>query len=227
MLVGNLNIDLQRDNALSRRMCSIAERQGIIFCWNHVNVDFDYTYANVGAGHYSSLDHFIVPPVLYECIDIVVCSDTRLNPSLYMTLNVVFNGNIERIRVSEKVVEKRSIAWHIITEQGRIRFKESAFLKLKHVNVPSDAIMCSNVNCDDYSHRQQLSEYCHDLIQACIKTVDECFPKVKSKKTQILYCNEVVQHLKDYTLFWSSIWISCVKLREGDVDQIMRHIKHR
>ncbi len=70
-------------------MCSIVERQEMIFCWNHVNVDYDYTYANVGAGHHSSLDHFIVPPVLYECIETVLCTDNRLNMSLHMALNVV------------------------------------------------------------------------------------------------------------------------------------------
>ncbi len=61
--------------------------------------------------------------------------------------------------------------------------------------------MCSNVNCEDNSLRQQLSEYCHDLIQAYIKTGNECFPKVKNKKTQIPYGNEVVQSLKDNALF--------------------------
>ncbi len=83
MIVGDLNIDLQRDNAHSRGMCSIAERQGIIFCRNHFNIDYDYIDANVGAGHYSSVDHFIVPSVLYECFDTVVCTDNRLNPSFH------------------------------------------------------------------------------------------------------------------------------------------------
>ncbi len=87
--------------------------------------------------------------------------------------------------------------------------------------------MCNNVNCEDDNLRQQLSEYCHDLIQACIKTGDECFPKVERKKAQIPYWNEVVQPLKDNALFWSSIWISCGKPREGEVAQIMRCTKHR
>ncbi len=144
-----------------------------------------------------------------------------------MALNVVCNVNIERIRVSNRMVEKRPIAWHRITEQGRTKYKESVLLKLKHVNIPTNAIMCSNVNCEDDSYRQQLSGYCHDLIQACIKTGDKCFPRVKSMKTQIPYWNEVVQPLKDNALFWSSIWISCGKPREGVVAQIMRCTKHR
>ncbi len=64
-----------------------------------------------GEGHYSCLDHFIVPPVLYECIDTVVCTDNRLNPSLHMALKVVFNVNIDRIRVSKRVVEMRPVSW--------------------------------------------------------------------------------------------------------------------
>ncbi len=99
-----------------------------------------------------------------------------------MALKVVFNVNIERTRVSERVVENRPIACHKITEKGRIKYKESVLLKLKNVNNPSDAIMCNNVNCEDDSHKQQLSEYCHDIIQACIKTGDECFPKWKVRK---------------------------------------------
>ncbi len=34
--------------------------------------------------------------------------------------------------------------------------------------------------------------------------------------------NEVVQHLKDNALLWSSIWISCGKPSRGIVAQIMR-----
>ncbi len=107
-----------------------------------------------------------------------------------------------------------------------------------HINIfifkathPSDytvrIVTGKTMNCEDDNHIQHLSEYCYDLIKACIKTGDDCFPNVKSKKTQIPYWNKEVQHLKDNALFWSSIYILCGKPRDGVVAQIMRYTKHR
>ncbi len=64
MLIGDLKIDLIRENAHSKHISQVAERYGLKFCRNHITADYSYTYEHPGAGHYSSIDHFIVPPIL-------------------------------------------------------------------------------------------------------------------------------------------------------------------
>ncbi len=81
MLVGDLNIDLIRENAHFKHISQLAERYGLTFCRNHINVDYRYTHEHPVARHYSSIDHFIVPPILYDCIDTGLCINNALNPS--------------------------------------------------------------------------------------------------------------------------------------------------
>ncbi len=58
------------------------------------------------------------------------------------------------------------------------------------------AILCDGVNCANEDHKKQLSIYCEDLIQMCVKAGDECLPKVRKKECHIPYWNEIVQPQK-------------------------------
>ncbi len=73
-------------------MCNITEIHGIILYWNYANGDYNYTYGNVKAGYSSLLRQ------------------------LYCALNVLYNINVARIRVSERVVDEWLIVWHKITD---------------------------------------------------------------------------------------------------------------
>ncbi len=68
-----VNIDLPRNNAHSKSMKDIAHMYNLTFASNHTRANFEFTYENVGAGHCSSVDHFVVPNRLYDCIDTVEC----------------------------------------------------------------------------------------------------------------------------------------------------------
>ncbi len=50
MIVGDLNIDLSRNNAHSKSMKDIAHMYNLTFATNHTRANYEFTYENVGAG---------------------------------------------------------------------------------------------------------------------------------------------------------------------------------
>ncbi len=124
MIVGDLNIDLSRNNAHSKRMKDIAHMYNLTFDTNHTRANYEFTYKNVGVGHCSSVDHFVEPNSLYDCIDIVECMDNRLNPSFHGALKLVLKVDIEKLQCSEKVYEKKSCACHRVKDPEKCFPKE-------------------------------------------------------------------------------------------------------
>ena len=160
LLVGDMNIDLNRNNAHSKRMCEIAERFNITFTKSHDNAKYEHTYENPGAGHQSSIDHFIVPNELYHCIDTVECLNNSLNPSFHKPLKITFNSGIDSIIVTSKSMQKDAISWQKVREQEIEQYKQCVNHKLEMLTLPQDAIMCENVNCMNPNHKDSLSRCC-------------------------------------------------------------------
>ncbi len=121
MLVGDLNINLTRDNAHSRRIIDFAERYGLFFAKDHVNSNYDFTYLNEGAGHYSAIDHHILSNVLEDCVENVECVENVLNPSFHVALNICLN-----IEEGEKAT-----AWYSVSDEDIAKYKRDGDTELK------------------------------------------------------------------------------------------------
>ncbi len=227
MLTGDMNIDICRKNAHSRCMEDLAERHGLLFGKNHRMAKYEHTYVNEGAGHYSCIDHYIVPKVIYDGIIEIKCLDNSLNVSKHMALMMKLNIKITKLATKEMDNVKRSIAWKRVNDEQICKYKTCVKNGLRDIQIPEDAVLCNDVNCQNEEHRNDISIYCKGIIDVCIKSGDRCFPRVKSKKYQMPYWNETVEPLKSDAKFWHSIWVSCGKPQDGAVTQIMRNTKHK
>ena len=227
MLVGDMNVDLDRNNAHLRCLKDLCNRHGLVFTKNHPNAKYDHTYANMGAGHFSSIDHFIVPHSLSDYVESVSCIDTGLNPSFHFPLWIAITFDLQKLGITERTYQTKGIAWNRLTENEINQYKQVVSEKLSNIYVPQSACNCEHVRCSSVRHKHELSKYCHDLIGVCVHSGETIFPKVKHKNTQIPYWNECVKPLKDTSLFWKSIWESCGRPRDGVVSDIMRATKHK
>ncbi len=75
--------------------------------------------------------------------------------------------------------------------------------KLQTLQVPKEAIICTNVLCGNEKHRLDLSKYCESLISICVQSGETCLPRVRHKENSVPYWNEEVQSPKDNTLLWT------------------------
>ncbi len=118
MLVGDLNIDLTRDNAHSRRIIDFAERYGLFFAKDHVNSNYDFIYLNERAGHHSAIDYYILSHVLEDCVENVECVENVLNPSCHVTLNIFLNIEVSRMRDNvDRNIGKKVITWYRVSDE--------------------------------------------------------------------------------------------------------------
>ena len=182
MLVGDMNMDLQRNNAHSKALCDLAERYGLFFCKNHLKANYEYTYGHTGLGQFSCIDHYVIPNVLSQYVEMNEWATNKLNPSFHVPLKIVFNINVDKLYVTERSAHKTSIAWHRVNEQERNHYKQYVHNRLENMYVPRNVIMCDNVTCRNENHRQQLSMYCRELIQQYII-------KINKSHTGMRLCN--------------------------------------
>ncbi len=159
--------------------------------------NYEYIYVHEGAGHHSDIDHYVLPTLLYECIDSIECTDNRLNPSFHIALLIKCILNINKIRIGERNVTNRSIAWHRVNDQLIAAYQDGINAKLHTLQVPWEAIICKNVLCGNKKHRLDLSKYCESWISICVQSGETCFPKVRHKENSVPYWNEEVQSLKE------------------------------
>ncbi len=101
MLVEDMNIYLQSNNARAKAMCDLTERYGLVFCKNHANANYEYTYAHTGLGQFSSIDHYIIPNVMSLYVEAIEWATNNLNSSFHIPLKNVFNINIDKCYVTE------------------------------------------------------------------------------------------------------------------------------
>ncbi len=118
-----------------------------------------------------------------------------------MALKLVLKVDIEKLQCSEKVYETKSFALRRVNDPEKEKYKYNLERRLLQMDIPASAILCDDVNCANEDHKRQLSIYCEDLIQMCVKAGDECLPKVRKKESQIPYRNEIVQR-KHTILEW-------------------------
>ncbi len=52
---------------------------------------------NEGGNHKSNIDHYVLPTLLYECVDSIECTENRLNASFHRALLIKCNMNINKI----------------------------------------------------------------------------------------------------------------------------------
>lgn len=77
--------------------------------------------------------------------------------------------------------------------------------------------------CCDSRHSELLSNYIHDISEACLLAADETIPHTDVKKTGCVPgWKELVDPAKSKSLFWHNIWLECGKPKTGIVADIMR-----
>ncbi len=165
---------------------------------------------------------------MYDCVDIIECTNNMFNPSNHRALKVDFNLDVNKISVSERVCMSKAVSWQRVSDNHIARYQTDVSNKLQWMhNIPRDALLCRDVLCDNQTHRREMSQYCKDLIKICVETGEACLPKVKNKESNIPYWSEVVQPLKDKADMWRFIWQQCGQPRDGTVAQIMRATRHK
>ncbi len=102
---------------------------------------------------------------------------------------VLMDVNLEIIHrdIGEDCSEDRAkpIAWHIVRKNDAERYSRTLDWTLQGIDIP-DVSQCSDVNCDNEGHRQQIDRRSVQLVECCLEA-DRYIPHVKLKKSNKPY----------------------------------------
>ena len=95
------------------------------------------------------------------------------------------------------------------------------------MQVPTDAITCHNVVCNNKSHFALLNDYSNALINACLESASHTIPRnsrsnVDHSSNVLPGWNEYVAPLRDKSILWHDIWVGSGRPHDGLVASIMR-----
>ena len=126
----------------------------------------------------------------------------------------------------DKVYTPR-VSWAKASESDVAKYRNELSLKLQNTELPTDALLCSDFQCRDVTHFQAISLYAASLSNACIDAAVTTLPRTCNKHTRgrIPGWSDVIQPLRDKSLFWHHLWLDCDRPKTGAVADSMRRTR--
>ena len=208
ILAGDMNCDFTRKNAHDVYLKNVALRNDLICCCD-MNVTIkEYTYHDPCNMCFTCIDHFIVSSGLRDNVTCINSFDYAVNPSKHLPVALYLNVPVHYSKLAPSAQAQTNahgtVSWHRVNDVHKQIYCQKQELYLKSLTVP-DAVPCSNVNCNDASHREEIDVWCQELVESCLNS-DGHLPKVRNRKVQKPYWKEEVKPFKDECVWWHKVW---------------------
>lgn len=134
--------------------------------------------------------------------------------------------NVDVLHVNDKVHISRP-SW-VRANSGDINnYRISLSERLSSVHVPSEALLCTNLHCNNEEHFQDINLYSLEISKACIASAEDTIPysRPPGTKGRIPGWNERVRPLREKSIFWHTIWNECGRPRDGVIAGVMRRTR--
>lgn len=225
LIGGDLNIDLQRNNAHSKYIENLCERLNVKLGWLHQKAKCEPTYMSPDGSSSSCIDHFMIGADLYRDVCKVNVLHHPLHPpgSWHRPIQLVINIPVQHVPDSSEPSDNTDIiAWSRVKESHCNKYKSKCRELLGNMDVNEDLLQCQDKFCQNECHLKDIDRYCAKIIECCTKAGSATFPKIKRKKRNKPFWNELVEPLKEKSMLWGQIWHECGEPQEGLVKDIYR-----
>ena len=84
--------------------------------------------------------------------------------------------------------------------------------RLRGIFLPKDALLCTDLQCNDLAHLKCVNDYSLNLTNACFESDEATIPHTCNRSTsgRIHRWSERVQPLREKSLFWHRLWIDSI-----------------
>jgi len=147
------------------------------FCFNtDLNFAFHHDQCKVNYTNNFNMCRFNVHHFCYLISDININNLSDHEPIvLQLSLGVHCVGFRDRI-YSPRVSSAKA------TDDNMRDYKVILRQKLQSINLPTDVLLCSEINCTNNVHFQQLDKYVTDIIESCISAAESAIPCTCSRQ---------------------------------------------
>ena len=119
------------------------------------------------------------------------------------------------------------VSWAKATDKSLRDYQDILSLKLQSIDVPTNVLLCGDMNCSNKMHFQLLNKYVADITDSCISAAESVIPHTSRRQNngRIAGWSEHVQPLRDKSLFWHNLWLDCDRPKTGAVADCMRRTR--
>ena len=141
----------------------------------------------------STIDHFLVTNNLFSCISRYESMFLVDDFSDHVPIKLALNIDVSHFEVVPKTYIQ-STAWHKCTSLHKQEYVNELDKLLLQINIQSDAIRCTNVNCD--VHIDYIKSLYTDIVKFCLEAERELsgsvLPRINFKdENRIVNCGHI------------------------------------
>jgi exonuclease III len=224
IIAGDYNTDLSRITSKSTKSLNDFMQSHSFTSGLRKFPTINYTFESKINSHKSLIDHiimsdnisnFLIEYNVYHSID---------NMSDHSALTGTFNFPITYTCIDNEIHNACKVDWKKASEQQLHNYNEKIETSLRRINVPLDALRCSQLFCTN--HQTALSMFYNSIINVCINVADETIPHSnRAINRPIPGWNAKAVEPRENALFWHTLWKSCGSPRQGVVADIRRHTR--
>ena len=125
---------------------------------------------------------------------------------------------LQHIGICARVYKPR-VSWAKATESDLCNYHSALADRLRSFYLPKDALLCTDLQCNDLAHLKCVNDYSLNITNACIEAAEATIPHTCNRPTsgRIPGWSEHVQPLREKSLFWHRMWIDCDRPKTGAV----------
>ncbi|XP_070577261.1 uncharacterized protein [Ptychodera flava] len=191
-----------------------------------------FTY--VSRAHHSTtwLDHCVSTSSAHACIDSVdilynfIASDhfpLSIKFSIYGLPRLVNAGSN-----TETPSSKNHVMWDKINENDIKRFKNITDYNLSYINIPVEALLCRNPNCDNQHHQDCINIFYEEINRALSNASKVCFKYKRTDSTPMVPgWNDYVKEVHGQPRDSFKLWCSYGRPRNGPIYNMMSAARAR
>ena len=173
-VMGDFNADIKSSSIFGSELIEFCNMNDLCFIDKSMLLSDTFTYVSQSHNTTSWLDHCITTGAgksivtRMDIVDNIVCSD-------HLPLCMEIKCDIMPICNSTFTKESRDVCkWNLAGEKEKLMYKSYTNELFSHINIPVDALLCTNVHCKE--HVSDI-DYFYTCIINCIQSAEkECIP---------------------------------------------------
>ena len=236
-LVGDLNCNFLRNSSHVECVKTFMNDCNMYSLWRDFPVDFTHVFENENRCFSNTIDHILtLSRSSDEVVDAGVLHLVE-NMSDHEPIYVVIKVKQEPAEVDEipRVEAKPKPIWKKASPDQKLEFNDILFRKLSSMNIPEELTKCSNVHCDDASHKKAIDSYIEELLanvnESGFETLPISKPSVNKRKEDTIKSTagwkDYVEPFQDKARFWFAVWKSAGKPMNTELHKVMKMTKNR
>lgn len=234
IVVGDLNADFSRNTRFVNVVRDFMRVYNLVTVWSSYFADFTFSQSQVRNGNnilsFSLIDHFLIRSPDLNMINnaqvLHLGDNLSSHDPIYLSLNANRVQTVDCDKCDSVNNKPPGPAWWKATDEQLHNYRSD--LQSMLINFPlNDGILCSNPNCTDPTHRNDIDNYCKHLLHSIDSAVNVNIPDVSSRQNVKPGWADYVKPYQEDARFWHAVWVSMNRPINCELHNVMKMTRNK